>query len=304
MTSLTRHSRSPINMPLVGLGTYQLDTDQAQASVAAALAAGYRHVDSAEGYKNEAGTGRAIQQSGVSRRELFVTTKLFPGNQQWGAPEKTYQQTIDTLKSQLDDLQLDYVDLYLIHAPLAALRLEQWRALVELRQLGLAKHIGVSNYDQALIQEILDAGLPGPQANQIEFHPLNTQPGLSRFMDANGIAPIAYSSLAPLSNWRMAEGQGGEVLAEKKAAAQQTLNAVAEEVGVSPAKVLLRWGLQHDYAILTRSTKPERIRGNIDLFDFSLSADQVDRLDALNQDQPFAWAANGLDPMQSAPELA
>lgn len=207
MTALSKETRNQINMPLVGFGTYQLSIGEAEASVKEALKAGYRHIDSAEGYKNEEGTGRAIKASGLSRDEFFLTTKLFPGNKQWGAPEKTYEQTIETLKKQLRDLQLDYVDLYLIHAPLAELRLEQWKALVELKKLGLTRYIGVSNYDETRINEILNAGMPKPEANQIEFHPINTQPGLSGFMEENSIAPIAYSSLAPLANWRRAGGR-------------------------------------------------------------------------------------------------
>ena len=128
MKALTKESVNEIEMPLVGFGTYQLSTEEAEASVTEALKAGYRHIDSAEGYNNEAGTGRALRVSGLSRDDFFVTTKLFPGNKLWGAPEKTYAQTIETLKKQLIDLQLDHVDLYLIHAPLAELRLEQWSA--------------------------------------------------------------------------------------------------------------------------------------------------------------------------------
>ncbi len=176
VNNLSIDSRSSINMPLVGFGTYQLSTEEAERSVREALNAGYRHIDSAEGYRNEAGTGRAINASGIARDDLFVTTKLFPGNEQRGAPEKTYEQTIETLKKQLIELQLDYVDLYLIHAPLASSRLAQWRALVELKKQGLAKHIGVSNYNETRIKEILDADLPMPEANQIKFHPLNGQP--------------------------------------------------------------------------------------------------------------------------------
>ncbi|WKN44835.1 aldo/keto reductase [Tunicatimonas pelagia] len=303
MKALTKDSRNEINMPLVGFGTYQLSTKEAETSVTEALKAGYRHIDSAEGYQNEEGTGRALKASGLSRDDFFITTKLFPGNKQWDAPEKTYEQTVETLKKQLADLQLDHVDLYLIHAPLAELRLEQWKALVELKKLGLTKHIGVSNYDETRIHELLSAGLPKPEANQIEFHPINTQPGLSKFMSEHSMAPIAYSSLAPLANWRMAEGQGGEVLAEKKQEAQGVITEVAHELNVTEAKLLLRWGLQHGYAILTRSTKPERIQENIDLFDFEIPQSHMDRLDQLNQDQPFAWAAHGLNPMEAAPAL-
>ena len=131
MTDLSKTSRNEINMPLVGFGTYQLSTEDAELSVSEALKAGFRHIDSAEGYKNEKGTGNAIRKSGIPREEIFLTTKLFPGNTQWGVQEKTYDATIETFKNQLKELQVDYLDLYLIHAPLASLRLEQWKALIE-----------------------------------------------------------------------------------------------------------------------------------------------------------------------------
>ena len=172
MADLKTTSRNGINMPLVGFGTYQLSTEEAELSVTEALKAGYRHIDSAEGYQNEKGTGNAIKKSGIPREEIFLTTKLFPGNTQWGVQEKTYEAAIETLKSQLKELQVDYVDLYLIHAPLASLRLEQWKALVELKKQGLTRHIGVSNYNEEAINEILNAGLEKPEVNHIEFHPL------------------------------------------------------------------------------------------------------------------------------------
>ncbi|MBN1533424.1 MAG: aldo/keto reductase [Spirochaetes bacterium] len=288
-------------MPLVGFGTYQLPIDQAECCVREALKAGFRHIDSAEGYNNEEGTGRGIQAAGVSRNDIFVTTKLFPGYTQWGAPEKTYEQTVQTLKRQLTQLRLDYVDLYLIHAPLSELRLEQWSALVALKKSGLTRHIGVSNYNEERIQEILDAGLEKPEADQVEFHPMCARINLTRYMKEHAIAPIAYSSLAPLSTWRTGEGQGGEVLAGMKEECQLVTKEIATKLKVSEAALLLRWGLQHGYCVLTKSSKPERIRENINVFDFEIPDDDMARLNRLNRDQAFAWAASGLDPMQVDP---
>jgi 2,5-diketo-D-gluconate reductase A len=303
MMEISKSTRNEIDMPLVGFGTYQLSIDQAEFCVNEALKAGFRHIDSAEGYNNEEGTGKGIKAAGVSRDDIFVTTKLFPGNKQWGAPEKTYGQTIEMLKNQLKQLQLDYVDLYLIHAPLSELRLEQWNAFVELKKAGLTKHIGVSNYNEARLKEILDADLAKPEANQVEFHPICAQIDLTRYMKENSIAPIAYSSLAPLSTWRIEEGQGGEVLAEMKAECQSATNEIATKLKVSEAKLLLRWGLQHGYCVLTKSSKPERIRENLNLFDFEIPDNDMERLNRLNQNQAFAWAANGLNPMEVAPPL-
>lgn len=303
MKEISQSTRNGIGMPLVGFGTYQLSADQTEICVKEALKAGFRHVDSAEGYQNEEGTGKAIKATGISRDEIFVTTKLFPGNKMWGVPEKTYEQTIETLKSQLQQLQLDYVDLYLIHAPLSELRLEQWRALVELKKLGFTRHIGVSNYNEETIKEIFATGMAIPEANQIEFHPLCTRIDLNRYMKENSIAPIAYSPLAPLSSWRVEEGQGGEVLAEVKKASQAVIKEIAVKLKVSEAKLLLRWGMQQGYSVLTKSSKPERIRENLNLFDFEIPDSDMERLNGLNQNQAFAWAANGLNPMEVAPSL-
>ena len=220
-----------------------------------------------------------------------------------GSSRKNYKQTVEMLKNQLQDLQLDYVDLYLIHAPLSELRLEQWRAFIELKKSGLTKHIGVANYNEERINEILNTGMDKPEANQIEFHPLCAQIDLSRFMRKNSISPIAYSSLAPLSTWRSEAGQGGEVLADLKKECQLVTREIATKLKVSEAQVLLRWGLQHGYSVLTRSSKPEHIRKNLDVFNFVISDNDMERLNRLNQNQAFAWAANGLNPMEVAPSL-
>lgn len=302
--NLSKSSTNSFGLPLVGFGTYQLSDDQAEFAVSEAIKAGFRHIDSAEAYQNELGTGRALQKSSVNREELFITTKVFPGYKTWNTPEKNFDQVIETLKRQLTELQLEYIDLYLIHAPLSELRLEQWNALIELKKLGLAKHIGVSNYNQETINEIIDAGLEKPEANQVEFHPICAQKELTQFMKTQSIEPIAYSSLAPLSTWRTAEGQGGEVLAEVKTEGQQVIKEIAEELNVSEAKLLLRWGLQHGYAVLTKSSKPERIKQNLELFDFEISQEQMNRLNELDKNQPIAWAASGINPMGSAPSIS
>jgi 2,5-diketo-D-gluconate reductase A len=300
---LTKSTVNGIGMPLVGFGTYQLSIEQAEFCVKEALQAGYRHIDSAEGYNNEEGTGKGIRTAGVSRSDIFVTTKLFPGYKPWGAPEKNYEQTIDTLKNQLQRLRLDHVDLYLIHAPLSELRLEQWSALIELKKTGLAAHIGVSNYDEQRLQEISAAGLAKPEADQVECHPMCARIELTRYMRENAITPIAYSSLAPLSSWRTAPGQGGDVLAEMKGEGQAVIREIAVKLEVSEAKLLLRWGLQHGYCVLTRSSKPIRIRENLHLFDFEIPAPDMERLNRLDCGQAFAWAANGLNPMAAAPSI-
>jgi 2,5-diketo-D-gluconate reductase A len=303
MMEIMKLTRNVIGMPLVGFGTYQLSIAQAEFCVKEALNAGYRHIDSAEAYNNEEGTGKGIKAAGVSRDDFFVTTKLFPGYKQWGAPEKGYKQSIETLKKQLEQLKLDYVDLYLIHAPLSELRLEQWNALIELKKSGLTRHIGVSNYNEECLQEILDADLGKPEANQVEFHPLCARIDLTRYMKENSIAPIAYSSLAPLSTWRAEEGQGGEVLAEIKEECQLVIREIAAKLEVPEANLLLRWGLQHGYCVLSKSSKPERIRENLKLFRFEIPEEDMKRFDRLDQNQAIAWAANGLNPMEVAPAL-
>ena len=300
---ILQSSKNKIGMPLMGFGTYQLSIDQAQFCVKEAIAAGFRHIDSAQAYENEEGTGRGLKASGISRDDLFVTTKLFPGYNPWGVPEKNYDQTIEALKNQLIQLQLDYIDLYLIHAPLSELRLEQWSALVELKKLGLAKHIGVSNYNETAIKEILDAGLAKPEANQIEFHPICARSNLTNYMKENVIVPIAYSSLAPLSTWRIEQGQGGEVLAEIKEECQIVAKEIALKLNVSEAALLLRWGLQRGYSVLTKTSKTDRIKENLTVFEFEIPESDMEKLNQLNQNQAIAWAASGINPMEVAPPV-
>ncbi len=285
------------DMPSVGLGTYLIDDDQVGSVVAEAIALGYRHIDTAEGYGNEAGIGDAIATAltggGLSRDELFVTTKIFPGNPEWGQPAKTRADVIPSLEASLKRLKLDTVDLYLIHASFSVEQsLELWAGMVDARNRGLVDHIGVANFNQRTLEAIDQAGLPAPAANQIELHPWSQKTDLVAYLRNNNITPIAYSSLVPLSTWRATEGQES---AKQEAWTQETQNGdsvfadIAGAHGVSEAQVLLRWALQHGNPVIPKSERAERLRQNLDLFGFTLTESEMATLDALDRGDGVAW---------------
>lgn len=296
-------------MPLLGFGTYLCSDTEAEEAVLNALQQGYRHIDTAEGYHNEAGVGRAIKRSGVPREDIFITTKLSPGG--FGKHEKTYQDTIDSFARSLAALDAEYVDLYLIHHAFASReRVNQWRALLAIQASGKARAIGVSNWGIKHLGELIDAGLPMPSVNQIEYHPMCTHPELLHFMKTHDIVPFAYSSLAPLASWR--EGKPGAsakqsppeasskestgeetpvISAEKKSL--ERCNAVVDSISqkhhTSPAQVLLRWAVQQGVPVIPKSLHVERMVQNAGLFDWTLDETDMAELGGLNENRCFAW---------------
>lgn len=287
-------------IPAVGFGTYLIPDDEVTRAVTAAIAAGYRHIDTAAAYSNERGVGKAIasacSERGIEREDIFVTTKFAPG---WiGDPPKDKQRTLAEASESLDRLGLDYIDLYLIHAPFGgAERLNQWRALVDVREAGKARSIGVSNYNQAHLNEIRDAGLPMPDANQIELHPWSQKPDLVAYMRDHAIQPIAYSSLVPLSTWRH---QDGHKSAKPQAFIDDagTFAGYAKKYSVSQAQFLLRWGYQMGFAILPKSIARERILENLSIGSFEIDDRDMRVIALMDRGSGVAWEAG--DPLNMA----
>ncbi len=294
----TRTLTKDVEIPYLGFGTYLIADDAVAVAVSEAIRAGYRHIDTAEGYQNESGVGAGIKQAleseGLARGDLFVTTKLWPGNPAWGQPVKTTESTVTSLNKSLERLGLDYVDLYLIHAPFERdQRLAQWRGLVELARQGKARAIGVSNFSIKHIEELKAAGLPMPVADQIELHPWSQKPELVRYLKDNSITPIAYSSLVPLSTWRTAEGQESAKTDRMKAdggRADAPFKVMAGKYGVSEAQVLLRWAVQKGYPVIPKSTNPERIRKNADIFGFKIDDADMTAIEKMDRGDGVAWA--------------
>lgn len=302
-----RHERSlapDVSIPLLGYGTYLIPDSEAKDAVHAAICAGYRHIDTAEFYENESGVGegirQALQSEGLSRNDIFVTTKLWPGNAAWGQTPKTTETTIQTFERSLNALGLDYLDLYLIHAPFdREQRLAQWRGLVQLKEQKKTRAIGVSNFNISHIEELRAAGLPLPQANQIELHPWSQKPQLVKYLEENHIVPIAYSSLVPLSTWRAGQSSGkSEAMRADSSRDDSPFKLLAKKYGVTEAQVLLRWGVQKGYPVLPKTTNPERLRQNADLFSFGIDDADMALLDAQDRGDGVAWSVG--DPIKAA----
>lgn len=294
----TRTLLEGVELPYLGFGTYLVSDDDAARAVSEAIRAGYRHIDTAEGYQNEAGVGVGIRQAlaseGLARTDVFVTTKLWPGNPAWGQTPKTTESTVTSLDKSLERLGLDYVDLYLIHAPFERdQRLAQWRGLVELKRQGKARAIGVSNFSIQHLEELEAAGLPMPAVDQIELHPWSQKPELVGYLDAHSITAVAYSSLVPLATWRSAAGQASAKTDHMKAEGEQAdapFKVLAKKYGVTEAQILLRWAVQKGYPVLPKSTNPDHIRRNADIFGFTIDPSDMTAIAKMDRGDGVAWA--------------
>jgi 2,5-diketo-D-gluconate reductase A len=256
-----------VEIPQLGYGVFQIPPEETQRAVEAALEAGYRHIDTAAAYRNERGVAAGIAASGVPRGEIFITTKL------WNT-EQGFDSTLAAFEHSTEALDTDHVDLYLIHWPIPSrdLFLDTWRAFERIHAEGGARSIGVSNFRVADLERLRREAERMPTVNQIELHPLLQQAELRAWHAEHGIATEAWSPLAQ-----------GEVLGD------ETLMTIAAHHEKSVAQVILRWHLQLGNVVIPKSVTPERIRANLDLFDFELSEDDlaaIARLEARHRTGP------------------
>ena len=261
MNSIPTHTLNDgTTIPAVGLGTWPLDDTQAEQAVRGALEAGYRLVDTATNYRNEAGVGRGVAGGSVPREEIVVTTKL-PGR------HHGYEETLASFEESRARLGLDHVDLYLIHWPLPRVDkyVDSWKAMIRLREEGLVRSIGVSNFTPEHIERLEKETGVLPAVNQIELHPFLPQDELRAFHADKGIVTESWSPL----------GQGPALLEDP------AVVSVAEELGVTPGQVLLRWHVQLGALPIPKSAHPERQRQNLDVFGFELSPAQLDTIAGL-----------------------
>lgn len=262
-------------IPEIGYGTWQSpDSEVTVKGVKAAIACGYRHIDTAAAYKNEESVGEGIKESGIARKDLFVTSKV------WNT-QRGYEKTIAAFEKTLSDLGLDYLDLYLIHWPASKkdyenweeINLETWRAMTNLYKAGKIKAIGVSNFKPHHLEALMKTEVK-PMVNQIEFHPGFMQEETVKYCRGNGILVEAWS---PLGTGRMLTNPD--------------LQEIASHYGKSVAQICIRWCIQHDVLPLPKSVTPSRIEENSNVFDFEINVEDMQRIDALEN-----FGGSGLDP--------
>lgn len=249
-----------VKMPYFGLGVYKVEEgNEVIESVKTALEVGYRAIDTAALYENEEGVGKAIKESGIPREEIFVTTKV------WNT-DHGYEKTLKAFDKSISKLGLDYVDLYLIHWPGKDTFIDTWRALEKLYRDGRVRAIGVSNFKSHHLQTLMEHSEEKPVINQVELHPYFQQKELREFCKQHDIVVEAWSPLGR-----------GQVLDDP------VLAEIGKKYEKTPAQVTLRWHLQNDIVIIPKSVTPSRIKENADIFDFELTAEDMEQIDQLDK---------------------
>jgi diketogulonate reductase-like aldo/keto reductase len=252
-----------VKMPSLGLGVWQVnDGDEVINAVSWALEAGYRSIDTAMIYGNEEGVGKALRESSVQREEVFVTTKVWNGDQ-------GYESTLKAFEESRRRLGLEYIDLYLIHWPINGKYVDTWKAMIHLYKEGYVRAIGVSNFLEKHIDDIIDATGQAPAVNQVEMHPLYTRKPLLNFCVEKDIRVTAWS---PLMQGKL----DIPVILE-----------LSKKYGKTPAQIVLRWHLQNGVIVIPKSVKKHRIIENSQIFDFDISKEDMERIDGLNQNKNF-----------------
>jgi len=274
----SRTLNNGVKIPLLGFGTNVLSGSSGIQAIQAALDAGYRLIDTAQSYGNEEEVGQAVAESSVPREDIFITTKITDDNQ-------GYQATVKSLDVSLQKLRSDYVDLLLIHWPNITnfdRSLTTWKALIALQEEGKAKSIGVSNYTPELIQRTIDSSGVIPMVNQVEFHPFLFQKEFMQYCLDNRIQLESYCPIARAEH-----------------ADHPLLQQLSKKYGESPVQVILRWHLELDLIPIPRSSNPDHIKANTEIFNFSLTADEAAEMNALDRNyrivnpekSPESWAS-------------
>ncbi|KMM38365.1 aldo/keto reductase [Guptibacillus hwajinpoensis] len=259
-TTTTLHNG--VEMPTLGLGVWKMENnDEVKTAVQAAIDAGYKAIDTAAAYKNEEGVGAAIKDSSTPREDLFITSKVWNDDQ-------GYESTLKAFEDTVTKLGVDTLDLYLIHWPVEGKYKETWKAMEKLYKDGRIRAIGVSNFHPAHLEDLMKDAEIKPMVNQVEFHPLLNQQELRDYCNQHSIQMEAWSPLA----------QG-------KLLDNDVVKQIADQHGKSTAQVIIRWDLEHEVVTIPKSSNPERIKQNFDVFDFELTKDNIRAIDELNQNE-------------------
>lgn len=272
-TPITLALNSGVTMPVLGLGVFQSPPEETTAAVETAIADGYRLIDTAASYDNEREVGDGIRASGIDRGELFVTTKLWYSD--YG-----HDEALVGFEGCLRRLGLDYVDLFLLHHPVPTdfdATVAAYKAIEKVQAEGRARAIGVSNFAERHLENLMQQTEVVPAVNQLELHPFFTQHPLREFHAKHGIRTEAWSPLGGIHRYRPADPE-----AVLNALEHPTVTSIADKHGKTPAQVVLRWHIEHGVVAIPKSVKPPRIAENVDVFDFELTADEVASIDALD----------------------